>query len=570
VISNITLDSSSKPLHTICLVFVFILTTAVYWPGLNGPLLLDDFPNLYHLHKFGEGSITWKQVFEMAPHGIDRSISTLSFIGNWLLTGEGIWALKFTNLIIHLLCGLLIYRLSWSLLHYDLIDNELRARNIALLIVALWLLSPFLLSTVLYVIQRMAQLSALFTLCGLLIYVVGRINYGRNNSPGISLIAISLAVFWPLATFSKQNGILLPLLLLIIEFFFFYKDTSDIRIIILRIMLALLVCIPGLIVVGMYLYPYESLLESYLGRDFTLYERLITQPRVLLDYIGNLLLIPGTSPMSLFHDDYLKSLNLFNPITTLLSLVVFLLILTGAYITFGGKTGIIFFGLIFYYAAHIIESTFLPLELYFEHRNYLPAFGIYFSAVTGIYLLVSKTKSPNITIALFIIIPISFSILTYQRSLVWEKMTNIFYLAEITHPESPRVNEGMAYLNLLSKDSDRALHYLERAAALKPEIKQQAEFYFKYLLAYCYGNMAIHESAVKLDPRSLSNELSTIKYFQMFVDAVEAKQCDTLNLDIITEQITVAIAHKNHKYDQGNISSANTLLIRLLNYIKHN
>src|SRR5690606_28740337 len=48
----------------------------------------------------------------------------------------------------------------------------------------------------------------------------------------------------------------------------------------------------------------------------------------------------------------------------------------------------IFVGWFFFLAAHLVESSFLPLELYFEHRNYLPALGLSIAFVGGsAYLL---------------------------------------------------------------------------------------------------------------------------------------------------------------------------------------
>ena len=530
--------------------------------------MLDDVPNFHHLHKFGEGAIGWKDVFYLSPHGISRPVTQLSFIANWLTTGDDIWFLKFTNLMIHLLCGLLIYRLSYLLLKIDIINNDIGSRNIALWIAALWLLSPYLLSTVLYVIQRMAQLSALFTLCGLLSYVSGRLNYGDKNSSGIFLIITSFILFWPLATLCKQNGILLPLLILITEFFFFYKDNTLLNIKRLRRILICLLCIPGVMATGWFILNIETLVTAYDGRSFTLYERLITQPRVLLDYIGNLLLIPGASAMSLFHDDFVKSTSLFNSATTISALLICLLFLISAYFAIGRKTGIFFYGVIFFLAAHLVESSFIPLELYFEHRNYLPAFGVYFSCATLFAVFISKIKYGNLAIIILLIVPITFSIFTYQRAITWQKLTSIYFTAEITHPDSPRVNEGIAFLYLLINDSNNALQHLDKVIGLNPE-QRRPEFYFKYLLAYCQGNkkMLDVDFAKKLNISSLSNDLTTIIYFQYFIDSVELGKCDSLDLNKIANVLIAAAANKNEKFDMDNTSHINILLARLLNYL---
>jgi protein O-mannosyl-transferase len=414
----------------------------------------------------------------------------------------------------------------------------------------------------------MTQLSALFTLCGLILYVIGRKKYEKKESYGISLIVISIVCFWPLATLSKQNGILLPLLILIIEFFFFYKDSVLDRVKKLRLVLAIPVFIPLLIIFVVILVNSAWLLDGYSGRNFTLYERLISQPRILIDYIGNLLLFPGVSPMGLFHDDYIKSTNLFTPVTTIPSIVFLILILTAAFLTIGKQTGIISFGFVFFYVAHIVESTFIPLELYFEHRNYLPSIGIYFSIVTGIALLLQNIKYRPFVIALLLIAPLTFSILTYQRSLIWQKKTSIYFLSEIHHPDSPRVNEGLAFIHLLNNDANSALKHLDKVVAL--EQRQRApEFYFKYLLAYCYGNKNMPDDMYKnkIKIKSLSNELSTVIYLNKFIESVVNGRCNSLNLNYIAEDFSIAITNRDKRYDRDEKSYVNLLLAELLDYL---
>lgn len=544
------------------LLIVSIVTVAVYWPGLSGPLLLDDLTNLYPVFRFGDGLITWKETFNLSLHGSDRPVSILSFMGNALLSPGNIRHLKFTNLLIHLACGLLIYRLCFLLLYKD-VKNDLHKRYIALGVTALWLLSPFLLSTVLYVIQRMAQLSALFTLCGLVLYTTGRINLENDRKPAIGLIGISLVLFWPLATLSKQNGILLPLLMLVIEFFFFQDTFGRASVRKLRAGLICLACLP-LLAVGAGIFILDYPLLDYSGRDFTLYERLLTQSRVLLDYMGNLLLIPGASPMSLFHDDYVKSTGLLAPVTTLPCLLFSTVILTTAFIVRGKRAGILLSGIVFFYAAHIVESTFIPLELYFEHRNYLPAFSVYFSAVYGMYLLLERIKFQKFAIVFLLIFPLTFSILTWQRAMVWQKEASIYFISHITHPDSPRINEGLAYLYLKLNDPDKSIYYLDKAIALKPGQKSP-DFYFKYLLAWCRGNVEVKEEDLrKLNFHGLADELTTIGFFRIFIEEVEAGKCDSLALDSIADRLKSGIADADKEFGTKHVKS---LLSRLMMYL---
>ena len=337
----------------------------------------------------------------------------------------------------------------------------------------------------------------------------------------------------------------------------------------LRTILISLSLLPGLIICGWVMIAPESLIGDYQERSFSLYERLLTQPRVLLDYIGNLLLLPIASPMSLFHDDYPKSTALLTPVTTLPSLIICILALLSAFSAAHKKTGTFLFGIIFFFAAHLVESTFIPLELYFEHRNYLPAFGIYFSIVTRTTLLLSKLKTRNFAIIALLIVPFTFSVYTYQRSVKWQKLTSIFFMSEITHPESPRLNEGIAFLYLLIHDSNAALHYLDKVSVMDDK-QHPPEFYFKYLLAYCQAKKAMPEEDYpsKFNITSLSNDLTTVNYFRVFVDNVEANKCDSLDLNKITARLKLAVENRNHHYDLGLTSHVNILLDRLLIYLR--
>jgi len=544
----------------ICLYILLGLVCMLYWPGLHGPLLIDDIPNLYALNRFGQGIIDLQQIFLLTPHGTDRPVAIFSFIGNWLLTGDSVWYLKYTNLLIHLLCGTLVFWICGRLLNNNSGDHSGYNWYIALWTASLWLLSPYLLSTVLYVIQRMTQLSALFSLCGMLCYITGRQCLAGRRLAGSVLIAMSLLCFWPLATLSKQNGILLPLLLLLTEVFFFHADMNSIRGRRLRLVLTAMVCVPGLIVFAMAWHDPAWLFGGYASRNFSVYERLITEARILFDYIGNLLLIPGVSPMSLFHDDFIKSTGLLTPASTLPSFLAWPLILFVAYRARGKKTGLVVYGLVFFFAAHMVESTIIPLELYFEHRNYLPAFGLYFSTVLGVAMLIRKMRWQKIYVLFLLIAPVSFSILTYQRVSVWQTTSRVYLMSEVTHPGSARASEGLAVLFLLNHDTENAIRYLDRTRRLA-EKEHLPEFYLKYMLAYCYGNRTAPESIyMDLENTSaITDNMTTIDYLAWFVQSIEEGRCEKMDTTRVTRTLIKMIDAGINK----NTSAGNAILYEL-------
>ena len=165
--------SFGKP--AVWLFALLVATVLVYLPGLNGPFLFDDPPNLIlPINAWLSGQTGWHEVLLGNRSGLlGRPLSMLSFIANAATTGLAPLPFKATNLAIHLLCGLLIYVLISRVLTRDP-QLRTRAKLAALLVSAVWLLHPMQVSTVLYIVQRMAQLSTMFMLLGLLVFVLGR------------------------------------------------------------------------------------------------------------------------------------------------------------------------------------------------------------------------------------------------------------------------------------------------------------------------------------------------------------------------------------------------------------
>ena len=182
---------------------------AIYWPGLSGSYILDDANNLEGFKVLDLGIITWRDaIFGNESGPLGRPVAMATFLANhWGGTGS-VWYYKYTNLMIHLLCGSLIFWLTGRLLWRHVPDEH--RWYTALFVAALWLFAPMHVSSVLYIVQRMAQLAALFSFAGLLCYVIGRQNLADRPKMGVPLMFGGLLVFLPLAAFSKENGLLLP------------------------------------------------------------------------------------------------------------------------------------------------------------------------------------------------------------------------------------------------------------------------------------------------------------------------------------------------------------------------
>ena len=247
---------------------LLLLTAFLYWPALHGPFVFDDFAptNLPALGDYSgvRDSSTLKLYLAQAHAGpTGRPIAMLSFLLNANDWPADPFSFKLTNLLLHLVNGALLSLVLQRLLR--LREEERTATLIALVATTWWLIHPMFVSTVLYVVQRMAMLPVTFTLLGFLTYL-----HGRGLLPslrGYIWMTAGAGIATGLATLSKENGALLPLLLLITELIWCRPNTESQPD---RRWLALVLGLPAAAVVGYLLLRIPGAESAYAIRPFTL------------------------------------------------------------------------------------------------------------------------------------------------------------------------------------------------------------------------------------------------------------------------------------------------------------
>ena len=421
-----------------CLFFLILIsTTWLYWQGLPGVFLFDDLSNLKNLNtiqgteQFNE---TWRFITEGIASTLGRPISLLTFAwqaDSWpLYPGD----FKYVNVMIHLLNGCLIF---WFILLLTRILElpEKRGLLLALLTASIWLWHPLQVSTVLYVIQRMAQLSTLFTLAGLLAYLYGRQYLARGKlKSGFFWVSVGVGLGGILATLSKENGILLVLYIIVLEFTILSSLPKPRY---WRIWTGIFLYLP-LILLSLYFITHiDNILRSYEIREFTMGERLLTQTRILIDYLAKISLLRPYG-FTLYHDDFTISHSLLIPLTTLIA-VSFIATMFAIAIRVRQTLPVLAFGILWFFAGHILESSFIGLMLYFEHRNYLPMVGVIFVIVYGAILLFDLLLNPFLrkiarflSVLLLAIIPM----ITWSQTNLWgnPRLQVAFWAKQ--HPQS--------------------------------------------------------------------------------------------------------------------------------------
>jgi len=151
----------TRPVARWLLVGALLVTVLVYWVGLNGPFVMDDPNNLDPIKQWLHGENSWRYALLGNTAGLfGRALSMATLMANAWLAGDSPHAFKLGNLVFHLACGVV----GWQVLRRALARDPNLATDAdpaAALLTALWLLHPLNVSTVLYVIQRMAQVSTL-------------------------------------------------------------------------------------------------------------------------------------------------------------------------------------------------------------------------------------------------------------------------------------------------------------------------------------------------------------------------------------------------------------------------
>jgi hypothetical protein len=118
---------------------------------------------------------------------------------------------------------------------------------------------------------------------------------------------------------------------------------------------------------------WPGFMQTFRMREFTLSERVLTAPRILADYLWHAM-VPLPSWLGPYHDDYVASRSWLDPVSTLTA-AGFWLALVAIALAARKRQPVIALAVLWFIGGHLIEAGPFALELYFEHRNYLPLFG---------------------------------------------------------------------------------------------------------------------------------------------------------------------------------------------------
>jgi protein O-mannosyl-transferase len=500
------------------------LTLLVYWPALHGGYLFDDgvyFVDNPDIHVSTLDAGDWYRA-AVAQSGINllvRPLSSLTFAANYYFTGLDPFGPKLTNVAIHLLNGLLLFFLLRELFRWrDLTVGAIATRNpdaVAAVLAGAWLLLPINLTGVAYVAQRMEALATLFVLAGLWRYVrVRRRQYARNE--GGVRAGLIIALFTVLGLGAKEDAALLPLYTACIEFAlsgFRERNGRASRTAIWTHLLLLVVpFVAGLL--WMSAWAFHGV-ENF--RTFTIAERLLTESRVLIQYI-QWTLLPRLNVLTFYHDDLPISHGLLDPPATLASIAALLLLLAAA--IWQRKSRPLFcLGILWFFAGHSMTATIIPLELVFEHRNYFPSIGLLL-AVASLLALEPGIRARAVVVVIAAGLIVLYAFTTFLRAREWSNPLQLAYSEALKRPESSRAQYELARTLIIFAGKDEGSPLLAQARSVLERYAQRPDSGITALQALIYIDGRAHRD---IDPRwwqAIVARLKTSTPSQSDVEAV--------------------------------------------------
>jgi tetratricopeptide (TPR) repeat protein len=433
-----------------------------YAPALGAIFLLDDVSNLNGLRLVEDAVSAFNFIFSGTSGPTGRPLALATFVSQAADWGQQAAPFLRANIVIHLanatILAFLLYRLA--------VLSQVREGNALLAAVsaaALWVFLPLLASSSLMIVQRMTTLSAFFVLVGLAGYLTARQSIDRRPVMAMTWMSVSVVLGTVLAVLSKENGALLPTFVLVMESTLLIRPTT-VKLSHWRAWTGAVLWLPTLCVL-VYLalcVPYSP--ELVLRRDFSGWERLLTQSRILWEYLFNAF-VPQPGKFGPFHDGYPVARTIWQPVTLLASLAW--LITVSLALAWRRRFPLLSFGVLWYVGGHLLESTLVSLELYFEHRNYLPIIGPIF-ALCMFAAKVQATQKRLVYAGLSAYIFLNAVMLWSQASLWGNPQMAVLYW-QGHFPDSVRAATTVATYQLDKEGPRSALQTLKRIVEEDPE-----------------------------------------------------------------------------------------------------
>jgi protein O-mannosyl-transferase len=501
-----------------CRIFIlfFLLIVIIYSNTFQASFHFDDFHNITQNFRLHIEDLYPEAIYGAAfdnkggNRKLYRPVSNLSIAINWYFGQSNVIGYHIFNISIHILTAFFLYLTCVNLLKTPNLYRQYGGNTyfVAVLAACLWALNPIQTQAVTYIVQRMAAMAAMFYIMGIYCYL--KVRFGDSWTKRL-LWSLGVVMSFLLALGSKENAIMFPISVLLVEMVFFQNMVNpEIR---KKMMVLGSVVLFAVFISGVWLFLssgfINSILSGYENRTFTFTERILTQPRIVVFYLSQVF-YPIADRLSLDHDIVIST-GLFSPWTTFAAIGL-ILSLIGVAIWQAKKFPLVAFAIFFFFLNHLVESSVIALELFFEHRNYLPSLFLFLPIAVGIkkgidhYLEKERSKiMGGVLIGFCALLMMMLGLGTYVRNMAWVDGKTLW---EDTIAKAP--GRARAYQNLVDsyyakmRNHDRVLELSEKSMYLADSTRNKAELISLANMANVHANRKNFEEAIELYNRILS------------------------------------------------------------------
>jgi tetratricopeptide (TPR) repeat protein len=438
-----------KIILSLCLILA--IPAISFFPCLKNDFLNWDDPQYVTENKMIT-ELSWRgieTIFDSIYMGHYHPLTLLSYALEYRFFKLNPFAYHLTNLILHLMNGLLVFWLIWML----------KGGVLTSLVVSLLFgIHPLHVESVAWISERKDLLCSFFFLGSLIVYLT-YLKTRRRRAYFLSLFLFLLSLL------SKSMAVTFPLVLLLCDYLLHRK--FDRKCLIEKIPFWVMAFIFGII--ASFALRSSGMVDAKSSLSF--FKNIFIMSEVLTSYLSKLIL---PIKLSCLYPS-IQGIGGVWSYVSLTAIIGFLIagILLGRY----NKT--ITFGTFFFFIT--ILPT-LPVKIIADRYIYIPSIGIFFIAAEGFdWLYRSKLEPIKIVKPILAILLIgilgTFSFLTWERCQVWKDNLSLWSNVLKNYPSLQIAynNRGTAYLR--RGDYDKAISDFNEALRIDPDYEKPHYLY---------------------------------------------------------------------------------------------
>ena len=439
-----------------------LLILITYSHSLHSPFVFDDIEHVASNPAIQISDLTFKNLRQAAVESplSARPITYITFAINYFFHGHEVYGYRLLNMAIHMLNGLLLFFFLVNTFKLPVLQGKIKQPFwVAYLATLIWVVHPLQTQSVTYIMQRMNSLATLFYMLAFLCYLKARLSTNKTRW----LCAVASFTSGLLALGSKEIAVTLPFFILLYEWMFF----QDMDFPWLRRNIIVLAAAGFFLAVMFFVYvgrnPWQIIAVGYSSKDFTMWERLMTESRVVLHYI-ELFVFPLPTRLTLL-PEFSVSTSLIEPATTLPAIIGVMFIVSTAMVL-AKEMRLISFCILWFMGNLVIESSFVPLEIIFLHRTYLPSM---MASLLVTYLVLQHVKSERFAKVLLFSGLLILTFWTYDRNETW--CDKVYFWRDCLQKNATdyRVYNNLGKALEEKGEIEVAIGMYEKAISTKPE-----------------------------------------------------------------------------------------------------